>query len=203
MVQKHWPVVFASVGIMPIAAFNFAISALAFNAGSHGYGAVFLISGLAVWAAPPAAVWLAIRKWVGRTTMNSPQQQPAPPKQWDQISLTKASLCCRARACCNSASCGCNCTVRPNPDDPARRRSPCRVGLEQERRGQQAGRHAIPAVVGAVEPGEVGVPKQAATQRVQQTMEGVPAHLIRIQPATQRGPSDRIALPASSALAIS
>ena len=126
MVQKHWPVVFASVGIMPMAAFNFAISALAFNAGSHGYGAVFLISGLAVWAAPPAAVWLAIRKWVGRTTMNSPQQHPAPPKQWDQISLTKASLCCGARACCNSASCGCNCTVRPNPDDPARRRSPCR-----------------------------------------------------------------------------
>ena len=56
------------------------------------------------------------------------------------------------------------------------------VGLEQERRGQQAGPYAIPAVVGAVELGEVGVPKQAATQR---------------------GPSDRIVLPASSALAIS
>ena len=63
--RKHWPVVFAFVGIMPMAAFNFAISALAFNANSHGYGTVFLISGLAVWATPPAAVWLAIRKWVG------------------------------------------------------------------------------------------------------------------------------------------
>ena len=76
MVQKHWPVVFASVGIMPMAAFNFAISALAFNAVSHGYGAVFLISGLAVWAAPPAAVWLAIRK-MGRA--NNHEQSPTTP----------------------------------------------------------------------------------------------------------------------------
>ena len=56
------------------------------------------------------------------------------------------------------------------------------VGLEQERRGQQAGRHAIPAIVGAVELGEVGVPKQPATQRGQQTVEGVLAHVVQIQP---------------------
>ena len=33
-----------------------------------------------------------------------------------------------------------------------------------------------------VELGEVGVPKQPATQRGQQTIEGVPAHVIQIQP---------------------
>ena len=38
---------------------------------------------------------------------------------WTTRNPAKASLCCRARACCNKASCGCSCTVRPNPDDPA------------------------------------------------------------------------------------
>ena len=56
------------------------------------------------------------------------------------------------------------------------------AGMEQQRRGQQAGRHAIPAIVGAVELGEVGVPKQAATQRGQQTVEGVLAHVVQVQP---------------------
>ena len=31
------------------------------------------------------------------------------------LGLPEASLCCRARAYCNKASCGCNCTVRPVP----------------------------------------------------------------------------------------
>ena len=55
-----------------------------------------------------------------------------------------------------------------------------------------------------VELGEVGVPEQPATQRGQQTIEGVPADVIQITAGPiPRGPSDRIALPASSALAIS
>ena len=56
------------------------------------------------------------------------------------------------------------------------------VGLEQQGSGQQAGRHAVPAIVGAVELGEVGVPEQPAPPRGQQTVEGVLADMVQIQP---------------------
>ena len=38
------------------------------------------------------------------------------------------------------------------------------MGLQQQGSGQQAGRHAVPAVVQAVELGEIGVPEQPAPQ---------------------------------------
>ena len=56
------------------------------------------------------------------------------------------------------------------------------VGLEQKGRRQQAGRHAVPAVVGAVEFGELGVPEQPAPQRREETIEAFPPHVIQIQP---------------------
>ena len=56
------------------------------------------------------------------------------------------------------------------------------VGLQQQRGRQQAGWHTVPPVVGAVEHGEVGVPEQLAPQRSQQTVEGLPPHMVKIQP---------------------
>ena len=56
------------------------------------------------------------------------------------------------------------------------------VGLEQKGRRQQAGRHAVPAVVGAVEFGELGVPEQPAPQRREETIEAFPPHVVQVQP---------------------
>ena len=63
------------------------------------------------------------------------------------------------------------------------------VGLEQQRRGQQAGRHAFPAVVRAIELSEVGVPEQPAPQRGQETVEGVHPHVVQVQPVRLPEPS--------------
>ena len=56
------------------------------------------------------------------------------------------------------------------------------VGLQQQRRGQQAGRHTVPAVVGTIELGKICVPEQPAPQRGQQTVEGLPPHMVKVQP---------------------
>ena len=55
------------------------------------------------------------------------------------------------------------------------------VGLQQQRRGQQAGRHTVPAVVGSVEFGEITVPEQLAPQRCQQAVKGVSSHVVQVQ----------------------
>ena len=56
------------------------------------------------------------------------------------------------------------------------------VGLEQQRRRQQAGRHAVPAVVRAVELGKIRVPEQPAPHRGQQAVEAFPPHVVQVQP---------------------
>ena len=56
------------------------------------------------------------------------------------------------------------------------------VGLEQQGHSQQAGRHAVPAVVRAVELGEIRVPEQPAPQRRQETVEAFPPHVVQVQP---------------------
>ena len=57
------------------------------------------------------------------------------------------------------------------------------VGLEQQRCRQEARRHAVPAVVRAVEPGEIGVPEQPAPHRGQQAVgRAFPPHVVQVQP---------------------
>ena len=47
---------------------------------------------------------------------------------------------------------------------------------------RQAGRHAVPAVVRAVELSEIGVPEQPAPQRCQEAVEAFLPHVVQVQP---------------------
>ena len=56
------------------------------------------------------------------------------------------------------------------------------VGLQQQRRGQQAGRYAGATIVQTIQLAELSVAEQLPSQRGQQTVKGVPAHQVEIQP---------------------
>ena len=56
------------------------------------------------------------------------------------------------------------------------------VSLQEQRSGQQAARHTVPSVVGAVEPGEIGVAEQLVPQGGHQTLESALAHMVQVQP---------------------
>ena len=55
------------------------------------------------------------------------------------------------------------------------------VGLKQQRRRQQAWRHTRPAVVAAVEVGEVLIPEQLTALTGQGSLEGVPPDMVQIE----------------------
>ena len=54
--RSHWPVVFTFIAVAPMAAFNFAVSVLSFNASAYTYGAAFALAGLVLLSIPPAVV---------------------------------------------------------------------------------------------------------------------------------------------------